>query len=861
MRLDRTLLASMLGALLGSAALSACDSARPVGGSPPTAVCVACHGGVDNDTGAPPRALNGTNTARAVGAHTAHLGTDVQCGDCHKVPATASDPGHRTKPDGTIDTDGRAEITFGPRAKQNGSTPTYDQVNFTCSGVYCHKTFQGGQGPAAPIWDSALNGGECQGCHGAPPTNHAQTLTLATCVTCHPTTVTAAGEIKAGGTHLDGTINAPTGCTDCHGDASRGASDLNKAAPPVDTHGNQASSQVGAHQAHLVAGNLRVPMQCAECHAVPTSAAHSNGVTEVPFATVAGTIARNDGATPAFNPATGTCSGVYCHGATLHGGSNKTPVFNGGGAQVGLGGATAVDRCGVCHGFPPPSDATFTHPQVDTAGAPFTSPAQCNGCHPQTVNADGSIQLANHVNGTVDGGGHPAGFRNPATHGPIALGGLDACRGCHGATFGTDMGGGLSCNACHANPAAFGLTGFGTHANWQTECTFCHGDPNRAEDANFPLVGEAGVNQIRANKAGPPVVTGKHLVGPGAHLAHYSSANEFSAPLVCTNCHGDPLPNSLDHVVGQVVANFGPLAKTDGVVPFPAAFTPTWEGTPTCTNYCHGATLAGGTHTSPNWLEGATGTSCGSCHSIPLPYTAAGGFHVQNTDCGSCHTGYTATSVVKATHIDGSATVVALQCTTCHAIGAPFTATTGATASTDNRVGAHNKHLQQTITSAITCTDCHTFPSQPKHMSGAVDITWSARATAAGATVTPAAGTIPTAGAVTCANYCHGATLTGGSTRTPSWTATLTGCGTCHGTPPGGAHQIGDHPTTQCNVCHFAVMNTSSNTTITNTALHLNGVRNVQLNPGRTGTITSNGNGSYSCNVSGCHGTNTTGGW
>jgi len=56
MRADRTFLAPLLWALLGAAALSACDSARPVGGSPPTAVCIACHGGVDNDTGAPPRA-------------------------------------------------------------------------------------------------------------------------------------------------------------------------------------------------------------------------------------------------------------------------------------------------------------------------------------------------------------------------------------------------------------------------------------------------------------------------------------------------------------------------------------------------------------------------------------------------------------------------------------------------------------------------------------------------------------------------------------------------------------------------------------------------------------------------------------
>ena len=68
--------------------------------------------------------------------------------------------------------------------------------------------------------------------------------------------------------------------------------------------------------------------------------------------------------------------------AIIGGGSNKTPQWN-----VVDGSQRA---CGTCHGFPPP--------------APHLQLTYCTGCHPDTVNEDGSINLTTgyHINGVID---------------------------------------------------------------------------------------------------------------------------------------------------------------------------------------------------------------------------------------------------------------------------------------------------------------------------------------------------------------------------------------------------------------------------------------------------------------------------
>jgi predicted CxxxxCH...CXXCH cytochrome family protein len=129
-------------------------------------------------------------------------------------------------------------------------------------------------------------------------------------------------------------------------------------------------------------GRLRGPIACAECHLVPTDLGHIDGDASPVF----GPLARTRDAAPVFARTTRTCSGAYCHGAKLKWPGPLTEP-----AWTTVDGTQAA--CGTCHGFPPPPP----HPEATS----------CHLCHPQTVLADGSIDVAGgqHVDGDVDGGG------------------------------------------------------------------------------------------------------------------------------------------------------------------------------------------------------------------------------------------------------------------------------------------------------------------------------------------------------------------------------------------------------------------------------------------------------------------------
>jgi predicted CxxxxCH...CXXCH cytochrome family protein len=75
-----------------------------------------------------------------------------------------------------------------------------------------------------------------------------------------------------------------------------------------------------------------------------------------------------------------TCTGVYCHGASLSGGTLTAPVW------------TQVDGtqayCGSCHSTPPEDGHT-------------TSTA-CENCHSSVYDGSSFVDLSLHVNGTVN---------------------------------------------------------------------------------------------------------------------------------------------------------------------------------------------------------------------------------------------------------------------------------------------------------------------------------------------------------------------------------------------------------------------------------------------------------------------------
>jgi predicted CxxxxCH...CXXCH cytochrome family protein len=484
------------------------------------------------------------------------------------VPASVSTPGHVDRK--------TADLTFGPLASSGGVTPSFtvssDGSSLTCA-TYCHgASFDPANGTNhAPSW-TTVDGSQagCGTCHRiAPPAPHPPaTGGLTSCSTCHPGTVNPDGTIDvAGGLHIDGAVQVGgVGCASCHGDATRSPSAI-APAPPVGTHGETATTTraVGAHQAHLVAGNVRAPVACTECHVVPGSTTgHPDGNLTVTF----GTLASAGGAAPAWNGT--SCASTYCHGATLGaGGSATQPVW------------TLADgsqrQCGSCHAVPPP--ASSGHPSV---GSALTG---CAACHPATVKPDGTIDLTSgkHIDGNLD----------------VVTG---SCTGCHGGTLSGGTG------ASGANPVA----------------------------------------------AAPPVDTGGSSAtsspGVGAHARHLLGGSIRTA-MVCSDCHA--VPGDTAHASQPLSLTWSALAGAGGV-------TPSWNGSSfTCTNYCHGASLSGGSSVTPVWTQGSSQAACGTCHGLPPPTGHHSTHQSEGIGCGSCHPGYSTTSVDTALHVNGTPDVSA----------------------------------------------------------------------------------------------------------------------------------------------------------------------------------------------------------
>jgi predicted CxxxxCH...CXXCH cytochrome family protein len=260
------------------------------------------------------------------------------------------------------------------------------------------------------------------------PTGHlalAAPVTAASCAACHPDTVNTDGTInRTKGAHINGKSEVNNlACTTCHGDATRKpnlvGTDANlTSSPPVAQPGAPAYA-VGAHLGHLnptTASYLMRPIACAECHPVPTDQAHATNPPAQPV--VFGTLSRTGGAAPTFNATTSGCAATYCHGnftlGAVSGNRTAVPLWTDG-----------AMTCTSCHGMIPTG-----HPAYTASGG-YTA-ASCFQCHPQSVNADGTIkQGGGHINGKADGGG---------------------CTGCHGDPPRTGSHGDhtrYGCGECH----------------------------------------------------------------------------------------------------------------------------------------------------------------------------------------------------------------------------------------------------------------------------------------------------------------------------------------------------------------------------------------------------------------------------
>jgi predicted CxxxxCH...CXXCH cytochrome family protein len=173
--------------------------------------------------------------------------------------------------------------------------------------------------------------------------------------------------------HINGQVDVAMTCSSCHGSGAT-------AAPPRDLGGGSDVSRrgVGAHQAHLTGGTSGRPVACAECHLVPSAIGpHGlDGTWGPATVTFSGTAVAN-GFAPVWDPASGTCTGTYCHGPDNL--ANRSPLWTG--PSTGLG-------CTSCHGMPPPD--------------PHTSDSTCGLCHTNVDASNRIIDRALHVNGVND---------------------------------------------------------------------------------------------------------------------------------------------------------------------------------------------------------------------------------------------------------------------------------------------------------------------------------------------------------------------------------------------------------------------------------------------------------------------------
>ena len=387
----------------------ACGEARPVAlALTTTPDCTGCHG-------FPP----------ATAAHAVHFNADggssgglshaqFTCLHCHKNVTVVNGTDHINRADGSL-VPVPAEVRFDDPASlaavtQPGATragtPAYDKAARTCSNVYCHgaglKAAAKNAG-ASPAWDAPQGSVSCGDCHGIPPADHPAGLTKLDCTRCHGDAIDASG-VPNPAKHVSGQIDLAAGvttsCATCHGDVTARTANppVNvppgdpRSAPPTDAEGRPVSdasaTSIGAHQNHVVAGVLGVKVACSECHVVPTTLlapGHLDNQVTLTF----GPLASKGGLTPTYDPATQTCSNVYCHGnfpsskVTL---PPTPPTWN-----------VAV-ACGTCHDLPPPFPA---HVPVDvTAQGCGTTTNPAISCHPAPYSPT-TVDPTLHIDGKV----------------------------------------------------------------------------------------------------------------------------------------------------------------------------------------------------------------------------------------------------------------------------------------------------------------------------------------------------------------------------------------------------------------------------------------------------------------------------
>ncbi|MFZ5441822.1 MAG: CxxxxCH/CxxCH domain c-type cytochrome [Myxococcota bacterium] len=532
-------------------------------------------------------------------------------------------------------------------------------------------------------------------------------------------------------------------------------------------------------------------------------------------------------------------------GAGEDGGDDAGLVDAGEDAGVDDGGPAVVPdagplTCSSCHGnelnFAPPRAADGGTLRSDRAigahqahvnpGTSWHRPVECTDCHrvPATIDEPGHLDAwpaeltfgavpnAGNVSSRFDGVTcttwcHGATLGGAAKPQPDwALGPPAVCGDCHGLPPPAPHPGStpFGCPACHGDLFADGGV---AHVNGRVDlslaCNSCHGDAT----SPAPPRDTQGTTSTAARTV-------------GAHRSHLGPSS-WHAELTCDECHVVPSrfddPGHLDPSPAELF--WGPTALARGA-------TPTFNGA-TCSNYCHGQTMDGGTNRTPSWTRvDGTQAACGTCHGLPPAPP-----HPQNPQCSTCHPAVVNAArgfVDPSLHVNGHVEAQ-MACGSCHELPPP-TGTHLLHVGTQGSRTYGSLSTAASVTSptgyAFGCGNCHPMDAA-RHLSGGLaDIelynpaappgSLKARSPLAtytrGATVYTDDGGIPfTLG--TCGNvYCHSGPAyatpnpvprpgvdfsfagypisypafrldVSRAWRTVTWGAPRTGCDACHGFP------------------------------------------------------------------------------
>jgi predicted CxxxxCH...CXXCH cytochrome family protein len=399
-------------------------------------------------------------------------------------------------------------VRFGALARARGAAPVWDPVARTCTGVACHGAGLGGGGApvtwfaAAPDWTRPPEV-VCAGCHGWPPASPHFASTA--CAGCHPETVRADGSIDvAAGRHVDGAVQA-VNCDGCH------------AFPPVDAaHVVHAGPASGSGYGDLSTaqdsgGTGGYAFGCGLCHP-RDGARHQDGAVQVELAdpaAPAGSLKARAAPWAAYDAASGTCAGTYCHSS-----GQETPAFAA--SPSWRSGATL--ECDGCHGNPP---------RYPSGGA-------------------GAGDANSHVNLADDGWefGHFLGMAGPF-HGAK-----------HGGAWAGEDAAPITCQTCHfetTDPASAGPSGFywldttgayrlpggdpsrvGTGWWANLDCTSCHAADGRAAPGRGLVRPIRHVNGVRDVSFDPrtalPAYAGWPAPPDAPSRAYWLTSASFGVP-------------------------------------------------------------------------------------------------------------------------------------------------------------------------------------------------------------------------------------------------------------------------------------------------------------------------------------------